>query len=132
MTRGAAAPSDNARPTTLVVEDEPAVRGLTRRVLVREGHRVLEAASGTEARAVAAAHAGRIDLLVTDLQLPDAEGRALAADLRAMRPALRVLVVSGYGDATAGPNSPLSDARFLGKPFTPAELADAVRAALAV
>lgn len=113
-------------PTTLVVEDEPALRALTRRVLVREGHRVLEAATGAEARAVVGAHAGVIDLLVADLQLPDVRGADLALELRAARPALRVLVVSGWVEEDAS----VVDAHFLAKPYTAAGLAAAARRAL--
>jgi CheY-like chemotaxis protein len=113
-------------PTTLVVDDEPSVRALTRRVLVREGHQVLEAATGAEARAVVGAHAGVIDLLVADLQLPDVRGAELARELRAARPALRVLVVSGCAEEDAS----VVDAHFLSKPYTAAGLAAAARRAL--
>lgn len=113
-------------PTTLVVDDEPALRALTRRVLVREGHQVLEAATGAEARAVMRAHAGVIDLLVADLRLPDVRGAELALELRAARPTMRVLVVSGC----AAEDVSLGNVHFLSKPYTAAELAAAARRAL--
>ena len=119
-------------PTTLVVEDDPAVRALVRRVLGQEGHRVLEAATAAEARTVAGTHAGTIDLLLTDVSLPDADGPALASTLRAARPALRVVVMSGYTPPTGGRASDREAAvRVDEKPFTPRGLAEAVRAALA-
>jgi CheY-like chemotaxis protein len=118
-------------PTTLVVDDEAALRTVTRRVLAREGHAVLEAGSGAEAEAVAASHAGPIDLLVTDIVLPDTDGRALAALLRARHPTLRVLVVSGYGRSGPEGSDWGRDAHFLAKPYTPASLAAAVREAFA-
>jgi len=84
--------------TILLVEDEDSVRELAREVLEARGYRILEAANGIEALRTAAAHQGRIDLLVTDVVMPRMGGGELAEKLAAMRPGVRVLFVSGYTD----------------------------------
>jgi len=117
--------------TLLLVEDEARVRTFMRRSLEAAGYRVLEAAGPREAHAAAGAHAGSIDLLVSDVVLPDARGPELAAQLRAARPGLRVLFVSGYTDDARLRSGALEPWQaFLQKPFTHAQLARAVRAAL--
>jgi two-component system cell cycle sensor histidine kinase/response regulator CckA len=78
----------------LVAEDDDAVRSLLCRVLSSHGYAVLEGRDGEEAAAVAQAHPGRIHLLVTDLGMPRALGKALAERLAAARPGLKVLFVS--------------------------------------
>lgn len=92
----AARPREGRAPAVLVVEDEPALRTLMRRVLERSGFSVLVAPTGQAALALAGAHPGRLDLLVVDLRLPDTDGAALARQLRAAEPGLRVIVTSGY------------------------------------
>jgi len=84
-------------PTALVVDDEPLVRQFFSTVLRREGWSVLEAADAVAALAVA--NAERLDLLVTDFDLPAVSGVSLARQLRAMDEDLPVLVVSGHPDA---------------------------------
>ncbi|MBP7149340.1 MAG: response regulator [Acidobacteria bacterium] len=115
-----------AGPTILVVEDEDLVRNLVCRMLELRGYRVLAAASSEEALNVAAAHAGPIDLLLSDVVLPRLGGRELAVRLREARPALRVLFISGYGDEIAGELGP-RDA-FLQKPFASEALHRALQA----
>ncbi|MBA2380710.1 MAG: response regulator [Chloroflexi bacterium] len=117
--------------TVLLVEDEDLVRVLATRVLERAGFRVLAASGADGALATAAAHDGRIDLLLTDVIMPRVPGPELAAHLQALRPGLRVLFTSGYtaGGAGVGANLP-SDARFIDKPFSPSDLVTAVRAAI--
>jgi CheY-like chemotaxis protein len=114
--------------TILVVEDENAVRDLVRRVLERDGYTVLPAALPSEAAAVLAGE-GRIDLMLTDVVMPEMSGYELAAHAHEHRPDLPTLFMSGYALGAAGP-VPDPDAVFLKKPFAPAELAEAVRDAL--
>ena len=84
--------------TILVVEDEEAVRRLTRLALLTSGYTVLDAAKGGDAVRLADSYAGPIDLLVSDVVMPEMSGRVLAERLGAKRPGMRVLFVSGYSD----------------------------------
>jgi signal transduction histidine kinase/CheY-like chemotaxis protein len=126
------APVAEARSETiLLAEDEPAVRQLAMRVLSRLGFTVLTAASGEEALKVSAEHQGRIHMLLTDIVMPGVNGRITAERLRAERPDLRVLFMSGYSEET----EKLSEfdggrATLLSKPFTPDVLARRVREVL--
>ncbi len=117
--------------TILLVEDEPHVRLLARRILVERGYTVLEASGGTEAIELAAARQGALDLLLTDVVLPERNGREVADTVLATRPQLRVLFMSGY-TADAGLHSRVtaSGAPFIDKPFTRTALASVVRAVL--
>ena len=114
--------------TILLVDDEPDVRGLARDVLAPQGHRVLEAGNAEEALRVAREHGEPIDLLLTDVVMPGLHGHELAAQLRAQRPGLKVLYMSGFAlvqaqhemlETRAGlePGSPI-----LPKPFSPESL----------
>jgi PleD family two-component response regulator len=87
--------SPRGTETVLLVEDEEAVRDLTRRVLVDCGYTVLEAADGRKAIGMAADHRGAIHLLITDVVMPEAGGRVVAEQLTALYPGVRVLFVSG-------------------------------------
>jgi CheY-like chemotaxis protein len=114
--------------TILLVEDEDAVRGLLREVLEGSGYTVLQAASGVEALRVSRAHAGTVDLLLTDVVMPGMGGREVATLLAAERPGLRVLFASGYtAEAIArhGVLEPGTD--LIHKPFTPDALLRCVR-----
>jgi signal transduction histidine kinase/ActR/RegA family two-component response regulator len=130
---GAAAITERLRgtETVLLVEDEEAVRRLARRVLERQGYTVLEARNGRDAVALVATHERPIDLVLTDMVMPEMSARALVEELAAARPTLRVLYMSGYTDdeilrrGLLGPDTSL-----LSKPFTADALAEAVRAAL--
>lgn len=114
----------------LVVEDEPVVREVERRALADAGCTVLEAVAGEQALELAAAHPGRIDVLVTDLTLPGLRGCELAGRLLLQRPGLGVIFTSGYGyDDELGRNYPR--AVFLQKPFSLDELGAAVEAVAA-
>src|SRR5947208_2665357 len=96
---GKAAPVEAGRHgsgTVLVVEDDEQLRRLTHRALAAQGYEVLEADRGRSALDIARRHKGAIDLLVTDLVMPDTNGPKLAETLRAARPGLRVLIMSGY------------------------------------
>jgi PAS domain S-box-containing protein len=86
--------------TILLVEDDPAVRALTKTVLEGKGYTVLEAENGAVGLARAAAHSGDIHLLLTDGIMPEMNGWALARQLKQVRPDLRVLFLTGYADTT--------------------------------
>ena len=117
--------------TVLLAEDEVTVRRLAVRVLRRGGFTVLEAADGEEALSVARDYDGPLHVLVTDLVMPRMGGRDLAARLRAVRPEVPVVYVSGYAEEAVQRDGVLDPgARFLPKPFTAEQLLDAVHAAL--
>jgi two-component system, cell cycle sensor histidine kinase and response regulator CckA len=117
--------------TVLVAEDDPQVRSLVRRCLVTHGYTVIEAHDGVEALRMAAAHFGELDLLVTDMVMPNISGKELAQRLLMERPNLRVLYMSGYSDEAIGRHGELTPgAVFLQKPVAPDALVRAVRAAL--
>jgi two-component system cell cycle sensor histidine kinase/response regulator CckA len=117
--------------TILLVEDETAVRGFAARVLSEHGYTVLEASSGAEALALAASHAGAIDLLVTDVAMPGLQGHQLAAQLGAIRCGLRVLYVSGYTENSVIHHGVVGEGiNFLQKPFGDEALGWAVRQVL--
>ena len=118
----------------LLVEDDPAVRQLTQRLLESKGYRVWKAASGREALSIWQAHAEAIDLLLTDIVLPDGlTGRELGRQLQSQRPELRLIYMSGYSPEAVGKDLDLqrnSDGHFLQKPYSSRALMMAVRAAL--
>jgi PAS domain S-box-containing protein len=125
-----AAPGRGCGATVLLVEDEDSVRSLARRVLTRAGYAVLEAADGESALEVARAHAGAIDLLLTDVVMPGGGGRKLAEAMERLRPATRVLYMSGYpGDAIAE-HGLAPEVDLLPKPFSPDTLLRRVASAL--
>ncbi len=115
------ATSKNA--TILLVEDEDDVRAVTARTLNRAGYRVLEAASPSEACTIFDENALDIDLLLTDVVMPEMRGPVLAERLIARRRDLNVLFVSGYNDGrTSTTTSGTGRVQFLEKPFTPSRL----------
>jgi PAS domain S-box-containing protein len=117
--------------TVLVVEDEPLVRAVARRVLSKQGYRVLEAANGVEALRICAESLPSIDLVVTDLVMPEMGGRELAAELQSRAAGVRILLMSGYTeDAALRPSVLQPGEAFLAKPFTPDEFARKVREVL--
>ncbi|HVH68614.1 MAG TPA: PAS domain S-box protein [Gemmatimonadales bacterium] len=117
--------------TVLLVEDAAPVRTLARRSLEGRGYRVLDASDGPAALALSARHAGRIDLLVTDVVMPGMSGRELAERLAPQRPSMKVLYTSGYTDDTMVRQGVLTaGVAFLQKPFIPDTLARKVREVL--
>lgn len=120
-------------PRILVVDDEPQIRELLRQTLAAEGHEVVSAEDGETG--LEAAMAGEIDLVITDLIMPNKGGIVFIKELRAQKPALPVLAISGGG--RTGRFNFLPVARtfphvwILKKPFRPAELLALVRDALA-
>jgi CheY-like chemotaxis protein len=126
----AAAPAagPGAAGTILLVEDEPALRDLVRQVLSDDGYSVLVAGDGAEALRIAASHAGPIDLLVTDIEMPGMTGPRVAEAVVRARPAIRVLYVSGYSDEAVQCDRLVGPARaFLSKPFGLDQLTRAIR-----
>ncbi len=115
--------------TVLLVEDEKAVRTLTGSILKEFGYRVLEADGGRVAMEICATEGGRIDLLLTDLVMPEMWGDELAWRLRTAFPSIRVLYLSGYGDRRQKRRAS-GDGSFLEKPFTAERLLEKVREVL--
>ena len=117
--------------TILLVEDEEAVRKLVRRTLEKQGYHLLVASSGAEALELAKNYAGPIQLMISDVVMPQIGGREVAGQLRAMRPGIQVLFMSGYTETTMlrGGNLGAGE-NFLQKPFTPLSLARRVREVL--
>ena len=119
--------------TVLVVEDEEGVRNLIRTILVELGYKVMVCSDAAEAMAICEQHAGAIDLLLTDLIMPQMDGGELAGRITALRPETRVLYVSGYAmESFARRGVDLPGILFLEKPFTPEQLARKVREVLAL
>jgi CheY-like chemotaxis protein len=114
--------------TLLVAEDEAPLRDVVGRILCGAGYQVLAADGGPEALALAAAHEGRIDLLVSDVVMPGMLGKDLAERLTAERPDTRVLYMSGYAQPVLASQGTLDPGvMLLEKPFTAADLLRAVR-----
>jgi PAS domain S-box-containing protein len=128
----AAPPLPRGTETILVVEDEEHVRTMNRAVLEHAGYRVLDAAHGPAALELWAQADPKIDLLLTDIVMPEGlDGRELAARLQAIKPALKVIFTSGYSADIAGRELVLqSGQRFLQKPYTPTTLLEVVRQSL--
>ena len=116
--------------TILLAEDEPQVRQLTERTLLRRGYRVLLAQNGLEAMERSRAFEGMIHLLLTDVVMPGMGGVRAADVIRAERPAIRVLFVSGYSEESLFRDGVEEGVHFLAKPYTPAELDHKVREVL--
>jgi len=117
--------------TLLVVEDETSVLRVTKRILEQAGYRVLSASNLIQAIAVARSTPGPIELLLTDLVLPDGGGRDVAERIAELRPEIRVLYVSGYTDDPALRHGiSASEVEFLAKPFAPEQLVERIREVL--
>ncbi|HEY2900780.1 MAG TPA: ATP-binding protein [Polyangia bacterium] len=128
-------PDDPPRPvsqrgseTILLVEDEEQVRRLVGKILTEQGYRVLEAASPSEALEISRRTGEAIQLLITDIVMPQMNGRVLSERLRTERPDMEVLFMSGYADKVIGHEGVLDpDIAFLQKPITPTTLTSLVR-----
>jgi signal transduction histidine kinase/ActR/RegA family two-component response regulator len=119
------------RETVLLVEDEPALRQLAARVLTSSGYTVLHAGHPHDALTLMAQHTGQIQLLLTDVVMPEMGGRALASRVQAAHPETRVLYMSGYsGGAFLHDGVLETGTSFLQKPFTPITLVQKVREVL--
>ena len=114
--------------TILLVEDEPAVRALARTLLVRAGYQVLEAADGVLAMEVVESYEEHIDLLLTDVVMPNMNGRDLGLRAASLRPGMAILYMSGYMDDTLRDFGVHQDAQhLLHKPFTSDQLLHRIR-----
>jgi PAS domain S-box-containing protein len=127
---GGVADRAHGRETILLVEDEPAVRGLVHEALRLHGYNVLVARHGIEALLTGAKHMGPIHLLLTDVVMPQMSGPEVAEKLTAVRPDMKVLYMSGYPDHPVFSQGVKRETAFLQKPFTPNVLTQKVREVL--
>ena len=128
---GADQPRAGGHETILLVEDEPSILKLTERILARQGYTVLAARTPGEARHLAAVHASAIHLLMTDVVMPEMNGRDLAKDLQSRHPRLKVLFMSGYtADIIVHQGVVDEGVNFIQKPFAIDDLAAKVREVL--
>ena len=128
---GEAIDSAHGRETILLVEDEPAVRGLVHETLRLHGYTVLEARHGIEALLTSAKYVGPIHLLLTDVVMPQMSGPEVAEKILTVRPEIKVLYMSGYPDHPVFDQDGVSrQTGFLPKPFSPPVLAQKVREVL--
>lgn len=124
-------PTPEGHESILLVEDEEAVRALTRRLLEQFGYTVIEATGGPEALRLVQQRVEPIDLVITDVVMPEMGGQELAAQLLRLQPGLRILYLSGYtDDAIIGLGTADHEVAFLQKPFTVDGLAAKVRQTL--
>jgi signal transduction histidine kinase len=115
----------------LVVEDEPAMREVTRRILATNGYQVTAAASGEEAIAAVTASADPLDVLVTDVVMPGMQGREVAERITGMQPGIAVLFMSGYTEGLLSDQGVLDPGiHLIEKPFTETALLGKLRAVL--
>jgi CheY-like chemotaxis protein len=106
-----------------VVEDEAALREVTKRILTRNGYQVITAASGPEALAIATEWSGEIHLLVTDVVMPHMLGREVAEKMRAVKPGIEVLFMSGYARPVLASQGRLDpNVALVEKPFSESDL----------
>jgi signal transduction histidine kinase/CheY-like chemotaxis protein len=126
------APALGGSETVLVVEDEMVLREMARDFLTDSGYRVLEAGSGREALQVWWAHQSEINLLLTDMKMPEGvSGLELAEKMLAGQPGLRIIFTSGYSEDVVSPEFlQRTHSRFLSKPYTYADLTRLVRETL--
>jgi hypothetical protein len=109
--------------TVLVVEDEEALREVTRRVFTRNGYKVIIAANGPEALRIAAGHPGEIHLLVTDVVMPQMLGKEVAEKMRLIKPEIEVIYISGYARPVLASQGRLEPGvALVEKPFSEADL----------
>lgn len=120
------------KPTVFVVEDEPSLRALVRKVLERHGFQVIDAPSGAAALDIWGHQREKIDLLLTDMVMPDGvTGRELAEKLKADNPFLKVVYTTGYSAELLGDGIVLRDGvNFLQKPYPPQKLLQTIRTCL--
>lgn len=125
------APARGWKETVLHVEDEPILRELVREILGQYEYRILEAGSGNEAIKVWEANKGQVDLLLTDMVMPEGmNGRDLAEQLRSRKPDLKVIYTSGHSANVFTKDQDNHDGLWLEKPYQPSKLARTVRECL--
>jgi len=124
----AAPAASTGHETVLVVEDEDSMRALIERILRKAGYTVLTAENGGDALALFDKYAGKIDLLLTDVVMPQMSGREIAAQLARAKPSIKVLYMSGYTDEIIDRHGVLEPGvRLIAKPFAAAEMTRRVR-----
>jgi DNA-binding NtrC family response regulator len=124
-------PQNGSSGTLLIVEDDSAVRQVAARVLRDRGYTVLEARRPSEARKLCARHGAAIDLLLTDVIMPECPGTELARELTRLYPRMRVVYMSGYPGSAASRIGALgSRAAYLEKPFSPTTLVEKIVSAM--
>jgi CheY-like chemotaxis protein len=111
------------RPTILVVDDEAGVRVMVARMLALSGYAVISAQSGEEAVSIVKDYAAPIDLVLTDVRMPEMSGPEMVEKLRELRPGIRVMYMSAYARDVLPEGAQDSDIPFLNKPFTMRTLA---------
>jgi len=114
----------------LVVEDEPVVRQVVQRILKKQGHDVLEASGADAALDLGSEVLDTVDLVLTDVVMPEKDGVALALELRRERPELPVIFMSGHSRTAKVVSSAFCDAPWIAKPFRASELAELVEEVL--
>ncbi len=124
-------PMEKGDETILVVEDDPGTLNMTVNMIQRLGYMVISAGSPADAVGLFRDHSGSVDLLLTDVVMPEMNGRGLADTLQALHPGLRVLFMSGYTADVIAPHGVLDPGvHFIQKPFVMKELAACIRRAL--
>jgi two-component system cell cycle sensor histidine kinase/response regulator CckA len=124
-------PDTTGAGTVMLVEDEDAVRLFSARALRNKGYKVIEARSGENALELLASHP-RVDVLVTDVVMPQMDGTELIKRVRAQHPSMRVICMSGYAEETFRKRlDSATDVHFLPKPFTLEQLAGKVKQVIA-
>ncbi len=130
--RPSRAADDTGQGTILLVEDEEGLRGLNARGLRSRGYNVLEAGNGLEAIELIDSHDGSIDLVVSDVVMPEMDGPALLKELRKRSPDLKIIFVSGYAEEAFAKSLPDGGQfEFLAKPFTLKQLMAKVKGSMA-
>ena len=124
-------PAPTGNETILLVEDEPAILNMTRMMLERKGYSVLPAATPAKAIALSKTHADKIHLLMTDVVMPEMNGRDLAGHVTELYPDIRLLFMSGYTANIIAHQGVLDEGvAFIQKPFSMADLAEKIREVL--
>ena len=120
------------RGTILLVEDEEGLRALNARGLASRGYTVLQAANGVEAMDLLRENDGKVDLVVSDVVMPEMDGPTLLREMRRSNPSLKIIFVSGYAEEAFEKNLPQGEQfAFLAKPFTLKQLVAAVKETMA-
>ncbi len=123
---------DNRSATILVVDDEPSLLALVRTMLWRAGYEAIEAATPSEALRICAEHKRPIELLLTDILMPEMNGYDLAEQVKAVLPGVKVLFMSGYTDRALleSTGRSVAEAPLVRKPFTQHRLLSRIAEAL--
>lgn len=115
-------PSSDGKKTILLAEDGEIVRQMVKEILVREGYQVIPTHDGREALEYFRSHGDKVDLIVTDVVMPNMDGKELGEECRERDPEVGILYMSGYADSRIEPEEDLTgNTDFIPKPFRPAE-----------